>query len=554
MNGQTAAPPLTQPESASPAPPAPVRGARPADLIVSADTIHTLDDENPAAKSIAIRDGMIVAVGSASETEQWAGPETRRADHRGSTIVPGLTDCHVHALMGLDLVRGVDLTDQDRGGVLGLLREAEAALGPGEWLLGWGLDPNVFAAGEITGRLFDRFPRPVVARMRDGHSAVANAAAIAAAKVTGREELPGTACAVVDGAGVPTGYLLEAAAMDLVTGAAPAPSPDDELDRLLAVLGGMAATGITCVHALDFGDGTGELLRRAEERAELPVRLRISPICWPGAGGEETERIIALQGSGGRRWRVEGVKLFIDGTVDNGTAWLDEPDVYGENATSVWHSPDDYERTLHRFIRAGLWTTTHAIGDGGVRRVLDAIERSGSTGPHRIEHIETLADDLVPRFAELGVAASMQPVHATHHTRADESDNWSVRVGHERTRRGWRCRDLREAGAILALGTDWPITPYDPRALMADARLRRPAGRRDIAPVQPDQALTALMALEGYTTHAARSIGGTHGPGRIAPGAPAHLTVFGGDVLALDPDDAAFVDVVATYVDGVRAR
>ncbi|MDQ4504566.1 amidohydrolase [Sinomonas sp. ASV322] len=554
MNGQTAAPSLVQPESAGPAPTDPAPRTGPADLIVSAGTIHTLDDERPVAESIAIRGGVIVAVGSPAETEQWAGPKTRRAEHPGSTIVPGLTDCHVHVLMGLDLVRGVDLTDRDRNGVLGLLREAEVALGPGEWLLGWGLDPNVFTAGEISGRLFDGFSRPVAARMRDGHSAVANAAALAAAGVTGRERLPGTASVVVDAAGSPTGYLLEAAAMDLVTGAAPAPSPDEELDGLLAVLEGMAATGITSAHALDFGDGTGELLRRAEERAELPVRLRISPICWPGAGDDEIERIIALQGSGGRRWCVEGVKLFIDGTVDNGTAWLDEPDVYGENAASVWHSPEDYERTLHRFIRAGLWTTTHAIGDGGVRRVLDAIERSGSAGPHRIEHIETLPDDLVPRFARLGVAASMQPVHATHHTRADQTDNWSVRVGLERTQRGWRCRDLREAGAVLALGTDWPITPYDARALMADARLRRPAGRPEVTPVQPDQALTALMALEGYTTHAALSIGGSQGPGRITPGAPAHLTVFGGDILELDPDDAARVDVVATYVDGVRAR
>ena len=127
--------------------------------------------------------------------------------------------------------------------------------------------------------------------------------------------------------------------------------------------------------------------------------------------------------------------------------------------------------------------------------------------PHRIEHIETIPDELLPRFRHLDVTASMQPTHCTLYTRADHSDNWSTRLGTERADRGFRIRDLRDAGARVALGSDWPVAPYDPRGIIADAQLRRRHGRPDEAPIGGQQRLTALMALEGYTTHAAAAAG-----------------------------------------------
>ena len=111
--------------------------------------------------------------------------------------------------------------------------------------------------------------------------------------------------------------------------------------------------------------------------------------------------------------------------------------------------------------------------------------------PHRIEHIETIPADLIGRFRALDVTASMQPTHCTLYTSADHSDNWSERLGTERADRAFRCRDLRDAGARLALGSDWPVAPFDPRGVIADAQLRRPHGQPDAAPVLPDQALTA---------------------------------------------------------------
>src|SRR5262249_6823701 len=154
-----------------------------------------------------------------------------------------------------------------------------------------------------------------------------------------------------------------------------------------------------------------------------------------------------------------------------------------------------------------------------VQHVLDTLAKvipAGSAIRHRIEHIETLPSDQVPRFAELGVVASMQPTHATDYTRADHSDNWSRRLGDQRASRAWRCRDILEAGATLALGSDWPIAPYDPRGVIAAAQLRRPPGRPDLGPVRPDQALTARQALHGYTTAPALAASAGHLNGRIA--------------------------------------
>jgi predicted amidohydrolase YtcJ len=305
---------------------------------------------------------------------------------------------------------------------------------------------------------------------------------------------------------------------------------------------------------MDFVDGSADLLTLLEADGELPLRLRFSPMANAGASLAELEDIAALQGTGGRRWVVEGVKFFIDGTIDNGSAWLEHPDVYGQNTESVWTEPADFQKALRFFVERGIPTATHAIGDQGVRYVLEALESAGEArhlAAHRIEHIETIPDELVARFAELGVAASMQPIHGTHHTRADRSDNWSVRLGEERSARGWRCRDLREAGVTVALGSDWPITPYDPRAMMADSILRRPVERPGTAPVQPEQALTALMALEGYTTHAAAAAGLSAVTGSITPGKRADFTVFARDPLTVDPEELARTAVVATLLDGV---
>ncbi|UOR00995.1 amidohydrolase [Leucobacter allii] len=536
-----------------------------ADRVIIAERVHAFSSESTAAaaattatgsapQAIAVRDGRVLALGSRGELQRHIGPATVVDELPGATVTPGLVDGHTHIVFGLELTRGVQLTDLGLDEVRERLAEAAANAAPGSWIFGWGTDPNIFTETGFTGRIFDEATdgRPVFLRMRDAHSAVVNSAGIATAGLTGRETFPDESRVGVDDRGEPTGYLLELAAMDLVLARIPAESLEDRAERLEAVLAGMAATGITGTHVMDFHDGSREVLELLESQGELPLRLRFSPMVPPGSDEAALAGIAELQGLHGRRWRVDGVKFMIDGTVDNGSAWLAEPDCYGQGRTSIWTDPEAYRRALRFFAERGIATATHAIGDRGVAFVLDAIASLGELAgraAHRIEHIETIPDETVPRFAELGVAASMQPIHGTRHTRADRSDNWSVRLGEERAAHGWRCRDLRESGATVALGSDWPVTPYDPRVMMAESILRRPVARPELAPVQPEQALTVRQAFEGYTSHAARAIGADD-EGRIEPGARAAFTVFASDPLEMDATTLASAEIVASYVDG----
>ena len=259
----------------------------------------------------------------------------------------------------------------------------------------------------------------------------------------------------------------------------------------------------------------------------------------------------ALQGTGGRRWQVRGAKLFIDGTVDNGTAWLAEPDSLGQSTTPFWPDPASYSRAIAWFDQHDVPTATHAIGDEGVRHVLQALAGASGRVRHRIEHIETIPDDLVAAFAALPVTASMQPTHCTEYTHADHSDNWSTRLGPVRASNGWRIRDLRDAGVRVALGSDWPIADFDPRGILAAAQLRRRGGAPDRTPIQPEQAISARMALEGYTTHAAWSVGDEAETGSIEVGKLADLTAFAVDPLIAPPDELVEAAIMLTVVGGL---
>ncbi len=199
---------------------------------------------------------------------------------------------------------------------------------------------------------------------------------------------------------------------------------------------------------------------------------------------------------------------------------------------------------MRRLHAAGVRTATHAIGDAAVRHALDTVASLGPGGrlAHRIEHIETVPDDTVPRFAELGVVASMQPPH-TAYTRADHSDEWSRRLGDARADRAWRMRDLRDAGAYVALGSDWPIAHHDVRQVLATARSPRGAASAGAG-------LTGSMALEGCTTHAAVAAGEADVAGRIAPGYRADLTAFGLDPVAAPADEVAQAPVRLTVAGG----
>ncbi|EPD91723.1 MULTISPECIES: amidohydrolase [Streptomyces] len=508
--------------------------------------------------ALAAADGRIHALGDDAGIRALAGAGTTVVDLKGAVVTPGLVDGHLHPVHGAELARGLDLSGcTDLGTLRETLSREVRRLAPGEWLHGWGLDPNVFGDGPVEAAplapVLDGVP--ALLQMFDAHSMLASPRALELAGVDGPRTFDQAAEVVCDTEGRPTGLLLESAACHLVERAAPQPTRAGRRDRLATALRGMAASGLTGGHVMD-GEGL-DLLAELDAAGELPLRLRVAPWCQPGTDADALHELIRQQHTGGRLWQVAGVKLFMDGTVDNGTAWLERPDCHGGSTHAFWPDPADYSRIIAELHRAGVPTATHAIGDAAVRHVLDSVEKALAARPgaaaaprHRVEHIETVPDDTLGRFAWLGVVASMQPTHCCDFTRADHTDNWSRRLGEERAARAWRCRDLWDSGALVVLGSDWPVADHRPLTVMAGARHRRPTRDLSRPPHGPDQALTALEALQGMTVNPALATGDGHHAGRLAVGHRADLTVLADNPLTTPATELAELPVLLTVLDG----
>ncbi|WP_010072245.1 amidohydrolase [Streptomyces filamentosus] len=507
--------------------------------------------------ALAVSGGRTAALGGDREIRALADASTTVIDLKGAVVTPGLVDGHLHPVSGAELTHGLDLSGcTDLAGVREALVGEVRRLAPGAWLHAWGLDPNVFGDAPVESAALSPVLDgvPALLQLFDAHSMLASPRALELAGVDGPRTFDQAAEVVCDAAGRPTGLLLEDAACELVERAAPRPTREESRDRLAAALRSMAAAGLTGGHAMDANGDSLALYAELDAAGDLPLRLRVAPWCQPGADADAVRGLIGQQGTGGTLWRTAGVKLFMDGTIDNGTAWLERPDCHGESTHAFWPDPEVYTRVIGELHRAGVPTATHAIGDAAVRHALDSVAKARTAeGPavrHRIEHIETVPDDTVARFAELGVVASMQPTHCCDFTRADHTDNWSRRLGEERASRAWRCRDLWDAGARVVLGSDWPIAPFPPLGVMAGARHRRPGRDLTQPPHGPGQALTALEALQGMTVNAAWAAGEEHEAGRLAVGRRADFTVFADSPLTTSAVELPDLPVLLTVVDG----
>ncbi|WP_432022063.1 amidohydrolase [Streptomyces parvus] len=509
--------------------------------------------------ALAVSGGRTAALGADREIRALADASTTVIDLKGAVVTPGLVDGHLHPVSGAELTHGLDLSGcTDLAGVREALAGEVRRLAPGAWLRAWGLDPNVFGDAPVESAALSPVLDgvPALLQLFDAHSVLASPRALELAGVDGPRTFDQAAEVVCDAAGRPTGLLLEDAACELVERAAPRPTREESRDRLAAALRSMAAAGLTGGHAMDANGDSLALYAELDAAGDLPLRLRVAPWCRPDADADAdaVRELIGQQGEGGTLWRTAGVKLFMDGTIDNGTAWLERPDCHGESTHAFWSDPEVYTRVIRELHRAGVPTATHAIGDAAVRHALDSVAKARTTkGPavrHRIEHIETVPDDTVARFAELGVVASMQPTHCCDFTRADHTDNWSRRLGEERASRAWRCRDLWDAGARVVLGSDWPIAPFPPLGVMAGARHRRPGRDLTQPPHGPGQALTALEALQGMTVNAAWAAGEEHEAGRLAVGRRADFTVFADSPLTTSAVELPDLPVLLTVVDG----
>ncbi len=523
-------------------------------LAIVGARIRTLDPARPFASAVAIRDGVFVAVGDDATIRAACDGSTEIVDGSRLAIVPGLTDSHIHPIWGVMSTRGANLTQAH---TIDDLRAALAAererVGPNEWILGWGTLYEPFKRTGIRADLFEDVlgGQPCYAGFFDGHTGVASNAALAAAGVSGPVEFGETSAVVCDPDGTPTGELQESGAMNLVKGVIPQPS-DEAFYRMVAdQFRRFNAVGLTGLHGMDGSPDDFDFLRKMEANGDLTCRLVLPFWQKPHDAFDGMHAQLPLRDERDRRWRAGVAKFFLDGVIDSGTAWLLEPDTKGDCTEPFWPDPQRYSDAVALFAGAGFQCATHCVGDAAVRWALDTYKAAGAAPGirHRIEHIEQLDDADLPRFAAENVVASMQPLHMGYFE-ADRSDSWCVRVGPERMHRTFRSGELRASGATVALGSDWMVATYDPRIGMAFARQRRPAGAPEWPPMLPDQALTAVETLEGYTTQAARTVSEENVAGKIAPGYRADLTAFAADPVEVAPDDLPNLPVLLTAVDG----
>jgi predicted amidohydrolase YtcJ len=521
-----------------------------ADLAVLGARIRTLDPERPTATAVAMRAGTIVAVGSDAEVREACDGATEVLDGSGLAIVPGLTDSHQHPIWATDLAVGVDASRcADRAALADALRAERERVGPGAIVRAWSLDYAHF--DELDGGLFEELAGgPALGVFFDLHTYLATPGVLQLAGVSGTETFADASKIVVRD-GRPTGELREFSAFFRVADRLPGATRAARLARVREVFAELNAAGLTGAHVMDGSPETYELL--AELEAEEPLTLRLVVPLWikPEHDDATQEALLAHRDAAGDLWRGGVAKFFIDGVVETGTAWLEEPDTRGDGTRPFWPNPDRYTAAVARFAGAGFACATHAVGDRAVRAALDAYRaaRPPRRGRHRIEHLESLGDETLDRVAAEGVAASMQPLHMQWR-QADGSDEWAVRLGHRRAARAFRTGDLLRTGALLPLGSDWPVAPYDPRYGMAWARLRRRPGARDARPFEPEQQLTGAEALAGYTTAAAAVVGEEDRSGRIGPGMRGDLTAFASDPVDTPADDLVDVPVRLTVVAG----
>lgn len=525
------------------------------DLLITDVHVHG----NPGASAVAVHDGIIVAIGDQQQARAAVTGPVEHLDGAGGTLTPGLIDAHCHPYNATRLAGSVDLGHvRDWETFLQAVRhEAQRVRdqdGPDAWLQLWNLDYAVFAGRPISGSAFAEaaLGLPTFVLFFDGHTAVATPRALEIAGITGRETFADNSIVVVDPDGHPTGELREDAAFYPVLAQTPKPSPAQARSAVVDVLRRMNACGVTGITSMDGTRTSLDLYDELDRSGELSMRVQTALTHRQEFGDAEIADIIAQRDRRGRRWRGGLIKLFHDGVIDTGTGWLYEPDTLGDGLVPFWPEPRRYREIVHTYAAAGFQIATHAIGDRAVGETIDTyIEvgvRSAGGAPHRVEHLETMIDADLRRAADAGIVVSMQPLHMQWR-HADHSDSWAHRLGRVRSARGWRAADVLGAGALLALGSDWPVAQLDPRIGMAWAMLRRAPGDPSAPVFDEHLRLTGAQALHGYTRAAAAAMGEPR-LGSIEVGAPADLALFAEDPVVLGGDEVAQLPVLATIVDG----
>jgi predicted amidohydrolase YtcJ len=533
--------------------------------------IYTLDPAQPRVQALAIRDGRVLLAGSEGKVYAAVGGRAEAINLQGRAAIPALTDAHVHLIWHALAQRNVQLDGVDSfEQALDRIAAAAASLPPGAWLQGRGWDHTRWGGRWPTAADLDRVTpgRPAMLSRRDGHSAWVNTLALQAAGID--DDTPDPVGGTIKREkGTITGILQETA-IDLLRRCIPPTTQDERLAAVEDVTREAYSYGMVGVHipaTMTPGDGALSLgdLQTLRERGRLGLR------CLVYIGVDTLDQALALgmrSGLGDRWLRIGGVKMFADGTLGSETAdMLQHYEGRRHFGLPVMPEEELHER-ITTAIHGGLSICVHAIGDAANRKVLDAVEAAlarreprtenrepklegsrfsvlGSpTIPNRIEHCQVLHERDIPRFAKLGVVASMQPIHATSDMETAD------RLWGERAALSYAWRALSTAGATLAFGSDAPVEPLDPwLGIHAAVTRQRPDGTPP-GGWRPEQCLTVEETLRAFAEGAACAAGAAHEQGTLAPGKLADIAVLSADPFKLNPSELHRVRAEMTLLEG----
>ncbi len=541
-------------------------GPEPADLVLRGGRVVTMDEARPEAEAVAIRGDRIAAVGDDAEIAAFIGGDTEVVELHGALAVPGFIESHAHfiglgqARMRLDLTTARSWDD-----IVAMVAAAAAEAPAGAWILGRGWHQEKWSSAPEPG--LDGLPyhdalsaaapeNPVILTHASGHSAIANAAAMARAGIDDSTPSPPGGEIVRDAAGRTLGVFRETAE-DLLWQArehdmAERSGEEREAETRRAVELATEAClehGITTFHDAGASFETIGLYRRLVDEGRLGVRLYVM-VGEDNAALEAHADELPLIGLGDHRLTVRAVKRLIDGALGSHGAWLLQPYDSLPTSTGLNTEPVEAMRETARIAAEhGLQLCTHAIGDRANRETLDIYQEALEQHPGlrdarwRIEHAQHLSPRDLPRFAELGIVAAMQGIHCT------SDAPWVIkRLGRKRAEEGaYMWRSLIDSGAVICNGTDAPVEAVDPIPCLYASMTRRTA---DGTAFFPEQRMTRMEALRSYTANGAWAAFEEDLKGTLSPGKLADVTVLTRDILAVPESEIPDTRVAMTVLGG----
>jgi predicted amidohydrolase YtcJ len=543
----------------------------PADLVLLHGKIHTEDPRRTVAQALAVRGNSIVAVGTDQAVRARIGPKTRTVNLMGRVVLPGIIDAHTHPASSAHELGQCSLGDaaltpvQIKAKVAACLKQRKGDDALWFEVVQVNASSLTLTLADLDTMLADH---PMLIDSSDGHTAWVNSAALRAARIDARTPDPVGGRIEHDPSGRPTGTLRDTAA-EIAGRAEPTPSPEFEAAQLDKAFAAMRATGITSVQDADAGDHEMQMYKRLYDEHRLNMRVRAS------FGLKDTDRPADVLIGEARRFRekwavdpdflrADAIKIFADGVIEypTQTAALLEPyrDAAGrptKNRGPTYYTQAHLNDVVSAADAAGFTVHIHAIGDRAIRSSLDAFAesrrrlagaqaRAARDNRDQIAHLELIDPADFPRFKALDVIANFQLLWA-------ERDPYIVDatlayLGPERSRYLYPARSLRDAGALIAGGSDWSVSSFNAFEAMEHAVTRCEARGR--APLLPEQGIALQDIVDAYTINAAYALKQEQTSGSLEPGKRGDFIVLDRDIFAIDPFELHSTRVLSTYLDG----